>query len=442
MAFDLNNLQNKLAGKDITAAIIGLGYVGLPLAQAMLTQGLHVIGLDIDPAKIEMLAKGEVYIDSVDPQKIAAALKDQKFEPSSDFATLTKADFIVVCVPTPLKDNNEPDLSYVEQTMHNIAAHLKPDQVVILESTTYPGTMRDVVIPLLEKESALTHGKDFHAAYSPEREDPGNQNFNTDSIPKIIGAGSSDALTLTQSFYEIFIKDVVPVSSMEVAEAAKITENIFRAVNIAFVNELKMIFDPMGIDVWEVIDAAKTKPFGYMPFYPGPGIGGHCIPIDPFYLSWKAAQSGQATKFIELAGEINLSMSDYIIGKLKPALGKPIKNSKLLIIGVAYKKNVADQRETPAFPLMKKLMDDGAAIDFHDPHIENILPARQYPEFAGKESVTLSADTLPAYDAVLIITDHDDIDYNLIAGHSRMIVDTRNALRGRDIIASGEVVLA
>lgn len=446
MVFDLNTLQEKLKKKDITAAVIGLGYVGLPLSYTMFSHGIPVIGLDVDASKVEMLDKGESYLDSVDGKSIAKASAEGLFEASDDFSGLENADFIIICVPTPLDHEHKPDLSYVEKTAHEIARYLKTGQVVILESTTYPGTMRDVVVPLLENESGLKCEEDFHVSFSPEREDPGNQSFSTGIIPKIVGANHPDALSLSVSFYELFIKEVVPVSSMEVAEAAKITENVFRAVNIAFVNELKVIFDRMDIDVWEVIDAAKTKPFGYMPFYPGPGIGGHCIPIDPFYLSWKAEQMGQQTRFIELAGEINLSMCDYIVQKLQKALklgeAQSLDGLKILLIGVAYKKNVNDQRESPAFPLMQTLMKQGADISFHDPYIPEVTPMRQYPDFSGMSSVDLTKETLGQYDAVIIVTDHDNIDYNIIANESRLVVDTRNALRSRQIDGKAKVIMA
>lgn len=444
MAFDLNTLQEKLGNKDITAAVIGLGYVGLPLSYTMFSHGVKVIGLDVDPKKMEVLEKGQSYLDSVSGESVAQAMEKGLFKASDDFSELKDADFIVICVPTPLDSEHKPDLSYVEKTARDIAKYLRPDQIVILESTTYPGTMTEVVVPLLEKESGLKCEEDFHVAFSPEREDPGNKSFSTGIIPKIVGANHPDALDVTVKFYEVFISKVVPVSSMEVAEAAKITENVFRAVNIAFVNELKVIFDRMGIDVWEVIDAAATKPFGYMPFYPGPGIGGHCIPIDPFYLSWKAEQSGQQTRFIELAGEINLSMRDYIVRKLSETFGNAdrLDDKKLLVIGVAYKKNVNDQRESPTFPLMKTLLEKGAHVDFHDSYIPAIMPMRQYPEFSGQISVPINQSTLQNYDAVLIITDHDDVDYQLIADESAVVIDTRNALRSRNIYGRAQVVLA
>lgn len=446
MAFDITDLRHKLDTKSVAAAVIGLGYVGLPLSCTMFSRSIKVIGLDIDPVKINKLRQGETYLDSIGAEMIKAAVNKKLFLPNTDFSLLTGADFIVICVPTPLDDEHKPDLSYVEDTARTIAKYLRPGHVVILESTTYPGTMRDVVVPLLEKESGLIHEEDFHVAYSPEREDPGNKHFKTGIIPKIVGANHPDARELTETFYRLFIEQVVPVSSMEVAEAAKITENVFRAVNIAFVNELKIIFDLMGLDVWEVIDAAKTKPFGYMPFYPGPGIGGHCIPIDPFYLSWKAEQLGQKTRFIELAGEINMFMTDYVLRKIEQALNlsscQSLEGLNFLILGVAYKKNVDDQRESPAFPLMRKLKERHADVAFHDPHIPMLLPMREYPELSGTHSVDLNKINLKSYDAVLIITDHDDINYNLVAECSNLIVDTRNALRARNVTARNTVVRA
>ncbi len=443
MPFDFKQLRTKLDTGNITAAVIGLGYVGLPLSYTMFSKGVRVIGLDIDSAKIAMLEKGESYLDSVAGAVIKGAVQKGLFVPSADFAKLPDADFIVICVPTPLDEQHQPDLSYVENTARTVARHLRPGQVVVLESTTYPGTMREIVVPLLERESGLKDGQDFHAAFSPEREDPGNKQFRTGIIPKIVGAGNDEALALSTAFYELFIEAVVPVSSMEVAEAAKITENVFRAINIAFVNELKVIFDRMDIDIWEVIDAAKTKPFGFMPFYPGPGIGGHCIPVDPFYLSWKAEQMGQKTRFIELAGEINLSMKDYITGKMEQALGKKdFAGLKFLIAGVAYKKNVGDQRESPAFPLMEDLLARGAKIDFHDPHVPELLPSRHFPELSGATSIALTAKALAEYDAVLIITDHDNVDYKTMAEYSRLIIDTRNALRSRGITPKAKTIRA
>ncbi len=445
MSESLTKLEEKIANKICVTAVIGLGYVGLPLCASMLAKGLKVKGFDIDPDKIEQLANNKSYIQGVPDAVIEEGFRKALFSFSCDFSGLSDVDVIVICVPTPLDQNNKPDLSYVEKTARSISEYLRASQMVILESTSYPGTMRDVVIPILE-ESGLREGSDFYAVFSPEREDPGNRNFSTSSIPKLVGAARQEALALAVNFYRLFIEKVVPVSSMEVAEAAKITENVFRAVNIAFVNELKTIYDRMGIDVWEVIEAAATKPFGFMPFYPGPGIGGHCIPVDPYYLSWKAEQVGQKTRFIELAGEINLSMRDYIVTRLEKALdekhGKSLSDSHILILGVAYKKNVGDQRESPATRIMEKLLELGARLDFHDPHIETITPMRRYPQFTGTMSAPLNADTIGRYDAAVIVTDHDDVDYALVARQCPVIIDTRNVIRKLGLKVSGHLVQA
>jgi UDP-N-acetyl-D-glucosamine dehydrogenase len=435
-------LRDKIGMRQIKVGVIGLGYVGLPLAQCILAQGQGVIGVDIDGGKIEALAGGRVYIDGVDEEAIAQTVSSGLFEPTEDFSRLTDADAIIICVPTPLDERQEPDLSYVEGTARSILPALRVGHLVVLESTTYPGTMRDIVQPILE-ESGLALNRDFFIAYSPEREDPGNKKFSTRKTPKVVGANTPEARELVRSFYEIFIERVVPVSSMEVAEAAKITENVFRAVNIALVNELKIIFDSMGIDVWEVIEAAKTKPFGFMPFYPGPGIGGHCIPIDPIYLTWKAREHGVSTRFIELASEINVSMTDYIIAKLDAALSArdaALEGSGILVIGVAYKKNVNDQRESPAFPLIEKLEDLGAKVDFHDPFVPEIGASRHHPRLRSRKSADIGE--AGSYSAVIIVTDHDGIDYARLAETAPLIVDTRNALASRGIAASGEIIRA
>lgn len=421
------DLKNRLNSNDFTAGIIGLGYVGLPLMHSMCSKGIRVLGFDIDPAKAEILNKGESYLDTVSSESVKKWRDASLFEATADMARLSEPDFIIICVPTPLTENREPDLSYVESTAKTIAKSLRSGQVISLESTTYPGTMDEVVKPILE-QSGLNAETDFYLAYSPEREDPGNKNFHTASIPKVIGADSQDALGIATDFYSRFIENIVPVSSSRTAEAVKLTENIFRAVNIALVNELKVIYDRMGIDIWEVIDAAKTKPFGYMPFYPGPGLGGHCIPIDPFYLTWKAKEYGVPTKFIELAGEINHSMPQYVCDKTKEALDGGLKEKSLLVIGVAYKKDVNDQRESPAFPLIELFEAGGAKVDFHDPLIPEILPTRHHPALAGRKSVAIDADTLKSYDAVVLITDHSITDYNMIAENAQMIIDTRNVI--------------
>ena len=426
-----DNVKQRIASKEVTSAVIGLGYVGLPLAHSMCKKGLQVYGLDIDPQKIEALVDGQSYIDAVPSDAVKQWVSEYKLAPSSDFSTLSSADFIIICVPTPLDSNNEPDLSFVTNTCEEISKYLRAGQTVILESTTYPGTMNDIVHPIFER-TGLKEGQDFYLAYSPERENPGSANFSTSTIPKIVGADKPEVLQLVQDYYELFIDAIVPVSSMKVAEASKILENVFRAVNIAMVNELKVIFDHMDIDIWEVIEAAKTKPFGYTPFYPGPGLGGHCIPIDPFYLSWKAKEVGCRTRFIELAGEINTAMPEYVYDKTKEALletrSMDIKDAKILILGVAYKKNVNDQRETPAFPLMDKLLKNGAVVDYHDPLIPEIKPNRNHPELAGKQSIDWSEQTLQLYDCALIITDHDQFNLGSLAGSDILVVDTRNAL--------------
>jgi UDP-N-acetyl-D-glucosamine dehydrogenase len=343
---------------------------------------------------------------------------------------------IVICVPTPLTAHREPDLSYIETTAHSIAEHLRPGQLVVLESTSYPGTTEDVLKPLLESRG-MKSGRQFWLGFSPEREDPGNTAFHTTNIPKVVAGDGPAALGLVSAFYGALVDKIIATSSPRAAEAVKLTENVFRAVNIALVNELKLLYDAMGIDVWEVIDAAATKPFGYMPFYPGPGLGGHCIPIDPFYLTWKAREFGLATRFIELAGEINVAMPRHVIARLAEALdrraGKALSQSAVLIVGLAYKKNVGDTRESPALKLMELLADRGSTVEFHDPHLDEIPQTRAHPRFAGRRSVTLEAAAVARFDAVLIVTDHDNIDYALIARHARLIVDTRNAMRRRGL---------
>lgn len=436
-------ISDRIKDRKITAAVIGLGYVGLPLSYSMFSKNLHVIGLDIDSEKVSLLNNGKSYIGGVPDSAVLEAIQRKKFLPTSDFSEIEEADFIIICVPTPLDHDNKPDLSYVENTAREVARYLRKGQIVVLESTTYPGTMRDVVLPLLEKESGLKHEEDFQISYSPEREDPGNVAYRTSSIPKLVGAANEDALLLSCEFYKIFIDNVISVSSMEVAEAAKITENTFRAVNIAFVNELKVIFDRMGIDVWEVIEAAATKPFGYMPFYPGPGIGGHCIPVDPFYLSWKAEQYGKKTRFIELAAEINLSMCDFIIEKMEQAsAGKSLSEASVLLIGIAYKKNVADMRESPALPLFRELDKRCRQVDYYDSFVPQLPATRAYPDLAGRKSVTLSANLLKSYDYIVIVTDHDGMDYQAISECGKLVFDTRNALRSRGIADLSRTVLA
>ena len=422
-------LSAKIKDRTARAGIIGLGYVGLPLAMAIARSGFPVTGFDIDPKKIVALDARKSYIDAVTDEALSAEIIAGRFGATTEFAGLKQCDVIVICVPTPLTKHRDPDLSYVEATSRAIAEHLRPGQLVVLESTTYPGTTDDVVKVILEK-TGLKSGTDFFIGFSPEREDPGNQHYNTATIPKVVAGDGPDALELMTDFYGAAVKTVVPVSSNATAEAVKLTENIFRSVNIALVNELKTVYAAMGIDVWEVIDAAKTKPFGYMPFYPGPGLGGHCIPIDPFYLTWKSREYELPTRFIELAGEINSAMPRYVVGKLAEALdiraGKALSRSKVLVLGLAYKKNVADIRESPSLRLIEIIEERGGKADYSDPFVSEIPPTREYQALKGRKSVEISAATLANYDAVLIATDHDAVDYAALSKHAPLIVDTRN----------------
>jgi UDP-N-acetyl-D-glucosamine dehydrogenase len=387
------------------------------------------VGFDIDEAKTAALNRSESYIDAVTNSDLTRLRRAERFRASSDFGELAVCDVIVICVPTPLSRNREPDLSFIEGTSVTIAAALRPGQLIVLESTTYPGTTHDLVRPILER-TGLKCGTDFLLSFSPERHDPGNKEFGTTSTPKIVSGEGDLAAEAASQFYSAFVSKVITVSSTQTAEAVKLTENIFRAVNIALVNELKVIFSRMGIDIWEVIEAAKTKPFGYMPFYPGPGLGGHCIPIDPFYLTWKAREYEVSTRFIELAGEVNASMPRYVVECLSKALNEqfsvPLSRSKILLIGASYKKNVSDIRESPALRLIELLEEQRATVDFHDPYVTVIPPSRNHSALAGRRSVSLADTMLTEYDAVLIVTDHDAIDFSLIANHARLIVDTRN----------------
>lgn len=430
-------LLARLEARAATIGIVGLGYVGLPLAAATARAGFKVIGFDVDHSKIEKLRAGRSYIGAVTDETLQPMVRDGSFRASSDFAQLAECDVISICVPTPLTKQREPDLSFVENTTRAIAQHLRRDQLIVLESTTYPGTTDELMKPILEA-GGLRSGRDFYLGYSPEREDPGSAGFETSTIPKVVAGDGAVAARLVAQFYGAIVERVVPVSSIKVAEVVKLTENIFRAVNIALVNELKVIYDAMGIDIWEVIEAAKTKPFGYMPFYPGPGLGGHCIPIDPFYLTWKSREFEVSTKFIELAGEINVSMPHYVVSKLTEALDKhlglPLSQASILIVGVAYKKNVSDVRESPALKLIELLETRAADIAYHDPYVARIPKTRKHPMLAGKDCIRLSRDSVGAYDAVVIVTDHDGIDYGLLANHSRLIVDTRNAMQRNGII--------
>lgn len=430
------SLAKAIADRSATAGVIGLGYVGLPLAAAIAQAGFQTVGFDIDPDKVKLLNDGKSYIDSVTNALLAEIARANRWHASEQFAELSSCDVIVICVPTPLTRNRDPDLSYVINTARIIARNMRMGQLIVLESTTFPGTTSEIVKPILE-ESGLKAGFDFFLGFSPEREDPGNRHFQTAAIPKIVAGDGMEAQHLMESFYKSVVQAVVPVSSPAVAEAVKITENIFRAVNIALVNELKVIYDAMGIDIWEVIDAAATKPFGYMPFYPGPGLGGHCIPIDPFYLAWKSKEYELPARFIELAGEINLSMPRFVVNKLEAALDRrlamPLGQTRILILGIAYKRNVADVRESPSFKLMKLLEQRGAKVEFHDPHVSTIPATREHPEFAGRQSVELKSKIIETYDAILLATDHDAIDYPLVARGGRLVIDTRNAFERRGI---------
>jgi len=422
-------LSKKIEARTARAAIIGLGYVGLPLAIAVARSGFAVTGFDIDPKKIVALDARRSYIDAVTNEALTAEIDAGRFSSTTDFASLSDCDVIVICVPTPLTKHRDPDLSFVEATSRSIAAHLRSGQLIVLESTTYPGTTDDIVKVILEG-TGLKSGSDFFVGFSPEREDPGNQHYHTATIPKVVAGDGTQALSLMKSFYGAVVSTVVPVSSNATAEAVKLTENIFRSVNIALVNELKTVYAAMGIDVWEVIDAAKTKPFGYMPFYPGPGLGGHCIPIDPFYLTWKSREYELPTRFIELAGEINSAMPRYVVGKLAEALdiraGKALSRSRVLVVGLAYKKNVADIRESPSLRLIEIIEERGGKADYHDPFVAEIPPTREYQALKGRRSIDLTPEAIAGYDAVLIATDHDVIDYAALSKSAKLIVDTRN----------------
>jgi UDP-N-acetyl-D-glucosamine dehydrogenase len=423
-------LLEKIKNKKARIGVVGLGYVGLPILIEFGRAGFPVTGLDIDSAKVDMLTKGESYIHHIPAESIREINQRGGFIATTDFSAIKNIDCMLICVPTPLTHNREPDLSYIVSTARAIAPHLRRDSLVVLESTTYPGTTREVLAPELEKGSGLKANKDFYVAFSPEREDPNNKQFKTKTIPKVIGADHPYGLDVTQALYSSIIDKTVLVSGTMTAEATKLMENIFRSVNIALVNELKVIFDRMGIDVWDVIAAASTKPFGYMPFYPGPGLGGHCIPIDPFYLTWKAREYGVSTRFIELAGEVNVSMPDFVVQKILLALNnaeKSVKGSKILILGLAYKKDVDDDRESVSFKIMETLLQLGAEVDFNDPYIPEVGSKREYPQFSGKKGVSL--EQIDRYDLAVILTDHSAYDYEAIVRGAKIVVDTRNACR-------------
>ncbi len=422
------DLKTKIADKTALVGVIGLGYVGLPLIDAFTRAGFRCQGFDVDQAKVDALLAGQSYIKHIPAEKVAGWIDKKQLEPTSDMSRLSESDVLLICVPTPLDKARDPDLRYVELTGKAIAASLRPGQMVILESTTYPSTTRDVLLPILE-ESGLACGSEFFLAYSPEREDPGNPDFSAAVIPKVVGGMDEASKQLACDLYQHAIVDVVAVSSPEVAEAAKILENTYRAVNIALVNELKVLFDRMGIDIWEVVDAAKTKPFGFQAFYPGPGLGGHCIPIDPFYLSWLARRQGLNTRFIELAGEVNSQMPRYVISRVAEFLNeaeKPIRGSRICILGMAYKKDVDDPRESPSFELMELLLERGAVMTYNDPHIPR-LPKMRHFDVPAMDSTELTPEFLQSQDCVLIATDHSAYDYDQIVANSLLVVDTRNA---------------
>jgi UDP-N-acetyl-D-glucosamine dehydrogenase len=423
-------LRSRIDLRTARVCVVGLGYVGLPLAETFAAAEYPVVGFDIDPEKVRLLALGKSYIGHIASHRIAELVRGGRFQATTNPRCFESADAIIICVPTPLTEAREPDLSYIINTARTIAPHLRRDQLVVLESTTYPGTTDEVLRPILE-ESGLRAGEDFFLAYSPEREDPGNKLHSTRSIPKVIGGLDEISRALAVALYEPVVASVVPVSSARVAEACKILENTYRAVNIALVNELKIVFERMGIDIWEVIAAAKTKPFGFQAFYPGPGLGGHCIPIDPFYLTWAARRHGVNTKFIELAGEVNTAMPTYVVNRVAEALNeqaKPIKGSRVCVLGVAYKKDVDDPRESPAFEVMELLKARGAYVSYNDPYIP-ALPAMRHHHIR-LESEPLTEEFLAVQDCLVIVTDHSVYNYEWILRHARLVVDTRNATRG------------
>ena len=421
-------LHAKIENRTATIGIVGMGYVGLPLAVAVFDAGFPVIGFDVDEKKIENLNSGRPYLEHLGSDFAKDFVDSERFVGTTNAACLSNADIISLCVPTPLGVHNEPDLTYVLDSTRAVAKILRKGQLVVLESTTYPGTTRDEMLPILE-ESGLKHGEDFFLAYSPEREDPGRKSETTQSIPKLVGGIDKSSGALAHAFYSTVVDNAHLVSSAEVAESAKLLENIYRAVNIALVNEMKLILDKLGIDIWEVVDAAATKPFGFQPFYPGPGLGGHCIPIDPFYLTWKAQEAGMPTRFIELAGEINQRMPGIVVDRVAGALnedGKPLKNAKVLVIGIAYKPDVDDVRETPAAEIIEDLHRRGACVQYHDPHVAEFPEMRKHD--IDLKSVPITAESIGKYDAVLIVTNHAQIDWDLIATNAQLVIDTRNAL--------------
>ncbi|HEX9007304.1 MAG TPA: nucleotide sugar dehydrogenase [Bacteroidota bacterium] len=419
-------LVKKIEAKEAVIGVVGLGYVGLPLLLCFVEKGFRVVGLDIDARKTDALMKGESYIRHIPAPRIKAAADSGRLSTTTDFSCSAQCDAVLIAVPTPLNANREPDMTYIVSTCESLMPHLRRGQMIVLESTTYPGTTDEVMVPILER-SGLKADKDFYVAFSPEREDPSRTDYTTATIPKVVGSTTPEGLAVVDAVYRQIVVRTVPVSSTRVAEAAKILENTFRAVNIALVNELKVTFMRMGIDVWEVIEAAKTKPFGFMPFYPGPGLGGHCIPIDPFYLTWKAREFGAPTKFIELAGEINTAMPDYVVQRVMEVLNdlsRPLRGTRILLLGIAYKPNVDDDRESPSYHLMEKLESKGAVVEFNDPYVPVIHKSREHPQYAGKRSVEISRN----HDLILISTGHDVYRSVDFAGLGIPVVDTRNVI--------------
>ena len=449
------NLKSRIQNRQSTIAIIGLGYVGLPLTIRFSEEGFKTIGFDIDKEKVDLLNDGKSYIKHIKEDNIAF-MASNGFKATSDFGEITSVDVIIICVPTPLGIHNEPDLSFIHGTLENIKPYLKENQLLVLESTTYPGTTEEILVPFIESipdSSLITHhsslftiGENFFIGYSPEREDPGNKDFTTKTIPKIVSGYTENCLELTKILYDQIVDQTVSVSSPKVAEMTKIMENIHRAVNIGLVNELKVAAEKMGVDIWEVIDAAATKPFGFKAFYPGPGLGGHCISIDPFYLTWKAREFGVHTRFIELAGEINTSMPHYVVSRTTEALNsrsKSVRGSKILLMGLAYKENVDDMRESPTFHLLEELAELGAEVAYYDPHVPVIGPTREHARWAGTRSIEWSEEEVASYDCVLIATNHAAFDLQSLLNAADLVVDTRNAIAKAGLQgAEGQVVKA
>ena len=424
----VDEFLRKIERREALVGIVGLGYVGLPLAREFCAAGFRVIGFDVDPSKVSALKAGRTYIRHLPAEHFRKLIRQKKFTPTTDMKMLRKPDAILICVPTPLDRMREPDMSYVVGTAEEIAKHLRKGQLITLESTTYPGTTREVLQPLFDTRG-FKLDRDYFLAYSPEREDPGRKDMTTRDIPKVVGGAGPNSQRIAVALYDAVVSKAVPVSSCDVAEACKIVENVYRCVNIALVNELKLLFDRMGIDVWEVIEAAKTKPFGFHPFYPGPGLGGHCIPIDPLYLSWKAREFGYPTRFIELAAEINTQMPEHVVERVAAALnehGKPLKGSRVLVLGLAYKKDVDDVRESPSVTLIELLQQRGAKVAYHDPFIPSGKPMREH-SIEHMRSVPLTPGTLKKTDCVLISTDHSNVDYDMVCRYAPLVVDTRNA---------------